>query len=488
MPAFVPQYQYDVFISYAQVAEKKWVPGFRAKLQEHLDRELHQDKATSIFWDRQELAGDSPLTPTITQALSNAATLLIVLSKAYLDRPWCRRECESFFNAVGTSSQRAFMVLLEDVPREKYPPELQALEVPGFTFWEQHPQIDRPVTRPLPLDGDLFDGRMRDLAALVAARLNALKTARPSVGATRSRLAGAKVFLADGVLGPPANLEEARSAVRNWLTDQSAVVLPEESGSLYEAFYADRTQCAATVAQLVKEATVFVQLLGRKGDDEGYESWLCERAVGAGKLPGRDLLMWSSMSLTADSINSETHRALVFGARYQVISCDRSAFQPILAKHIEDIDREREAQRRVSKLSVEDGETTQENGPMLTVLVDYAAQDELLIQNLRRQLVKYNVPYEPAIDAQDFYEMVQSGKFAGVTFTFGACPEEWAKERLKATRPFRLGDRAGKRLCVGVYRDNSDRCLPGTSGMDVIIDGDPISMARFVEKLLEVAQ
>ena len=109
MPAFVLQYQYDVFISYAHVAEKEWVRGFREKLQEHLDRELQQDKAAAIFWDRQELAGDSPLTAEITQALSSTATLLIMLSKAYLDRYWCRLERESFLNAVGTGSRRTFL-------------------------------------------------------------------------------------------------------------------------------------------------------------------------------------------------------------------------------------------------------------------------------------------------------------------------------------------------------------------------------------------
>jgi hypothetical protein len=495
MPAFVPQCQYDVFISYAQVAEKEWVWGFCEKLQEHLDRELHQDKAASIFWDRNELAGDSPLTAEITQALSNTATLLIVLSKAYLDRPWCRRERESFFNEVGTSSRRAFVVLLEDVPKEEHPPEIQALEVLGFKFWEQHPESDRPgVNRPLPLNGDPFDGKIRELAVAVAARLNEFKKDRPKevqpVGVTRSRLTGAKVFLADGVSGPPAkDLEEARSAVRNWLTEQRAVVLPEEKGSLYEAFYDNQAQCEATFDKLVKEATVFVQLLGRKGDDEGYESWLCERAEAAGKVPGKDLLLWRSKSLTADSINSKKHRDLVFSEQLQVISCDLSAFRPLLAKHIQDIDREREVQRRLSKLSMEDRGTAKANRSMVIVLVDYAKQDELLIQNLRKQLTHYNVQYEPAMNARDFCEMLQSSEFSGVTFTFGdSCPEEWAIERLKATRPFRLGNRAVKRLCVGVYRDNSDRDLPGTSGMDVIIDGDPKSMAQFVEKLREVAK
>lgn len=53
--AYVPGFDQDIFISYAQVAEKEWVRGFREKLQEHLDRELHQEKAASIFWDRNEI-------------------------------------------------------------------------------------------------------------------------------------------------------------------------------------------------------------------------------------------------------------------------------------------------------------------------------------------------------------------------------------------------------------------------------------------------
>ena len=437
MPAFVPQYQYDVFISYAQVAEKEWVRGFREKLQEHLDRELHQDKAAAIFWDRQELAGDSPLTAEITQALSSTVTLLIVLSKAYLDRSWCRLERESFFTAAGTSSRRAFVVLLEDVPKETHPPEIQALEVLGFQFWEQHPQIDQPgINRPLPLNGELFDGRIRELAAAVAARLNDFKQNRAQevqpVGATRSKLAGAKVFLADGVSGPPAKgLEEARSAVRNWLTEQQTVVLPEQSGALYEAFYDDRTQCGATVDQLVKEATIFVQLLGRKGDDEGYESWLCERAAAAGKVPGKDLLLWRSMSLTEGSITSAEHRALVFGEQYQVISCDLSAFQPLLAERIEAV-----AIAQTLRASADATPGAPQPPTRGLVLVDNDDRDAPLADQLRLALERNGIGYHSVFnDFNEFSQMALHDTVDGVVFTFGDCEPQWAHKHYQATRP-----------------------------------------------------
>jgi hypothetical protein len=59
--AYVPRFDHDIFISYAQVAENDWVLGFREKLQGHLGCELHQDKAASIFWDRNESDEDSPI-------------------------------------------------------------------------------------------------------------------------------------------------------------------------------------------------------------------------------------------------------------------------------------------------------------------------------------------------------------------------------------------------------------------------------------------
>lgn len=487
MPAYVPSFQYDVFLSYAQVIAPKWVEGFRQKLQEQLDQELHEKGACSIFWDLQELDGDSPLSAEITQALSNTATLVIVLSRAYRDRPWCRKECEYFLTLAGPSSRRIFVVLIEDIPPDQRPPKIQALDVLGFDFFEQHPESKKPgITRPLPHEEAKFDARLRELAKSIAERLTDLKQAPPSgtarIAHGQSRMAGAKVFLADGVSGHPLvkDLEADRAAVRTWLTDRGVIVLPERAGSLFDDFYQDRKRCEATVSELLAQAAVFVQLLGKKGDDEGYETWLCVRAQAAGKVPDKDLLLWRAKSLTQDNVKGEAHRELVFGER--VVSCDlRVEFLPHLEKLVTDAELAREAARRASANPA--GGTPGEAGdkPRIRVLVDAAAEDRELIERLRKQLRENGLEYEPALSEQDFLEM--ASQFAGIAFTFGGCSEDWVKTRLRATRPFRLNDESSKPPRVGVYRAATERELPGTSGMDVIVDGDPTSLAQYVKRI-----
>jgi hypothetical protein len=339
----------------------------------------------------------------------------------------------------------------------------------------------------LPLDGVSFDARIRELAGRVAKCLNDLKKKRsqeaPPVGVVRSRLAGTKVFLADGVSGPPAkDLVEARSTARNWLTDQGAVVLPEENGSLYEAFYVDRTQCEATVDQLVKEATIFVQLLGRKGDEEDYESWLCERAKAAGKIPGKDLLLWRSMSLTADSITNEKHRVLVFNEQYHIISCDLSAFLPLLAKYIEDVEITRTLRAAVDSTS---GVTQPPTCGL--VLVDNDDRDASLADQLRLDLERNGIGYYSVFDFDEFSQMALNDTVDGVVFIFGDCESQWAHKHYQATRPLWLNKKSRPR--IGVLRGRSDRpLLTNVDSIFIINANNSADIEAFAQRVREVAK
>jgi hypothetical protein len=485
MPAFVPQCQYDVFISYAQVAEKGWIPGFVKKLQEYLDQELGNIEAASIFWDLTELDGASALTPEITQALSESATLLIVLSKAYLDRPWCKLERECFFNDVRRGSKNAFVILIEDIKREERPPEIRAMDVLGFPFWEPHPASkNKKVTWPLPLNEVLFDGKIRELAIAVTKRLKALKAdiekENQSTGANRLKLTGAKVFIADGIFGPPAkDLEEARSDIRNWLKDQGVVVLPEKNGSLYETFYDNREKCEALTEELLKEAGIFVQLLGRTGDPDNYESWLYEHAHAAGKLPGKDLLLWRSNTLTKDNINNETYRALVFSEQNQVISCDLSEFQHLLAKYIEN-----EKIARTLSAGVITGASDSETRGL--ILVDNDDGDTELADQLRKSLEHHKIGYYSVFnDFNEFSQMAINDTVDGIAFTFGKCEQNWAHKRYQVTRPLWLNKK--KRPCIAVLRGEPDRALPtNSSSIYVMNANDPANIETFIQLVLAV--
>lgn len=485
MPAFVPQCQYDVFISYAQVVEEDWVKGFYEKLQKHLDRELGNSGAASIFWDRAELTGASLLTPEITQALSGTATLLIVLSRAYLDRQWCKLERECFLNDKRRSGNNAFVMLIEDVKLEDRPSEIQSMDVLGFEFWEHPSEIEnKKVTRPLPLNGSLFDARIRVLAMEVANRLKALEKASPkinhTVGASLSKLSGAKVFLADGLSGPPVkDLEEARSDIRNWLTDQGVVVLPDKNVSLYETFYDNPAQCKALTEELLNEAGIFVQLLGRFGDPKNYESWLFEHAQAAGKLPGKDLLLWRSRSLTEDNINNETHRAFVFNVQNQVISCDLCEFRNELAKYIENI----EISRTLTAAASSGASDSETRG---LVLVDNDEGDSELADQLRKSLEHHKIGYYSVFnDFNEFSQMAINDTVDAIAFTFGKCEQNWAHKRYQVTRPLWLNKK--KRPCIAVLRGEPDRALPtNSSSIYVINANDSANIETFVQLVLAV--
>jgi hypothetical protein len=265
--------------------------------------------------------------------------------------------------------------------------------------------------------------------------------------------------------------------------DQGAVVLPKESGSIYETFYVDRAQCEATLEELLIDATIVVQLLGRTGDSESYESWLCEHAKAAGKVPGKDLLLWRSISLTADSIKSEKHRDLVFSEQYQVISCDLSQFEPILAKHIKDVEIERTL--RDAAALTRGARQPQTRG---LVLVDNDDRDAPLADQLRLALERHGIGYYSVFnDFNEFSQMALNETVDGVAFTFGDCEPQWAHKHYQATRVLWLNKRS--RPLIGVLRGRSDRALPtNVDAIFVMNANNPADIETFVHRVREMAQ
>jgi hypothetical protein len=75
--AYVPDYDHDVFVSYARLddqGESAWV----SNLVRHLDTEMRQRLGTKDLriWIDHRLDGNNPLTPEIMGAIRQSATLL----------------------------------------------------------------------------------------------------------------------------------------------------------------------------------------------------------------------------------------------------------------------------------------------------------------------------------------------------------------------------------------------------------------------------
>jgi hypothetical protein len=96
--AYVPGFEYDVFISYASDEADSRLEGFVQELRLYLRRELGKEfSERGVFFDRQELN----LTPVewkhkLRQSARSAAILLPILTPTYASSDYCAKEWEWF--------------------------------------------------------------------------------------------------------------------------------------------------------------------------------------------------------------------------------------------------------------------------------------------------------------------------------------------------------------------------------------------------------
>jgi hypothetical protein len=222
---------------------------------------------------------------------------------------------------------------------------------------------------------------------------------------------------------------------------------------------------------------LFVQLLGKQGDADGFERALLERALAAGKAHGRDLIQWRAKELSPETIRDPDHRAFVFGP--DVISCDRDAeLKPLIRERLEQIEREQQAAAKLTGAAAG------------RVLVDADDVDAGLRDQLIQELsARNNVDYHYALnDLEEFQESALSEQFDGFIVTFGACDLKWLGQRFKSIRTLWL--RSSPRPRIGVYRapgNNSPLPTRMKSFHDISSDA-PDSLEQFISRVLEVAQ
>lgn len=141
--AYVPGYEYDVFISYAHVddtpdagCETGWVTELVAGLRRQLAQNLGRE---AIVWMDQERRGNEP-TSEILNRVSRSAVIIPILSPGYLTSEWCQRELECFYHELTERdatrpNTRVFPVFTREVKLAERPLKLQPL--PGYRFWSQ---------------------------------------------------------------------------------------------------------------------------------------------------------------------------------------------------------------------------------------------------------------------------------------------------------------------------------------------------------------
>jgi hypothetical protein len=129
----------SIFVSYArddnsvspELARSK---GFVSALIDHLDyvfkKQGHPKPA--IWWDQQQIDKADRFDPLLKQAIKKASLLLVVMSRNWLSRPWCREELKLFAERENCH-EHIVLVRWNHVSQDEHPEQLQ--NVQGYDFF-----------------------------------------------------------------------------------------------------------------------------------------------------------------------------------------------------------------------------------------------------------------------------------------------------------------------------------------------------------------
>ena len=304
--------QKQVFISYSRPDDacfgkgsRGWVTTFADNLEKLL-RQQPGGRAFKVWMDHQ-LQPEKSLKPGLSEALTQAAALMTVLSPTWQDSDWCRGELDHYLNRFGgRTDERVFFSEFLPAARDQLPLAVQGL-VP-VAFWEQPRENAAPMTLgfPVPDDGDrLYWNLLRELAHAIGRRL-----ARDAGDAGEAPKR--KVWIAT----PTDDLRSLVLDLAGFLRQAGCEVIDTEDAT-YTRRGADaeaELRLALTDADLLLQC--FGPLPGRVFSDvnESITALQLRVAREVASARGKPLLTWRSPDLALDGINDATYRGLLTGA------------------------------------------------------------------------------------------------------------------------------------------------------------------------------
>jgi hypothetical protein len=449
--AYLPSFEYDIFISYAHVDNatrkglKGWVAQFHEELALRLDKRLGRIGEAKVWWD-DRLGGSYVFDQTIKRAVSRAAIFLAMTSEGYLASDYCREELDWFCGKAERERPGLFVadrarvlnVLLDDIPHQRWPARYGGTN--GFHFY------DSELDEPLEVGSKEFRVQLARLTSEVCEILEAMNGAPPEPPGPGPDGAF-KVFIAD----TSSSLKNVRQRVQNELQQVRGVSIVGRVPPPYPA-----AEHEEEVREQVSAADLCVHLLdatpGREIEDQPEKSYL-ERQAELSLELARERFVWVPTDLRMEQVEDEAHRGLLrrlegvtdagdAGARageggaggdgeliarpagdnYKFVRGLSSAVARDLVGHIEFLKKKRAAQ-------------TGENGVVRRALLDTHVKDQRHVLELSGFLAEHQiVPLinfdedTPRKSIESYEDQLRRANLLIVVY--GGVPPEWVRERL----------------------------------------------------------
>ncbi|MCI0387864.1 MAG: toll/interleukin-1 receptor domain-containing protein [Acidobacteria bacterium] len=472
-------YQYDGFVSYAHVdnapfedSKEGWVTTLVSKLKVELARKLGRSDVS--LWMDYQLAGNTPLTPTIMEAIRNSSTLIVVVSEAYLASEWCRREREAFLRLVRervNAGSSVFLVECDKIERKNLPAEFG--DIIGYRFWTQVREGEPAQTLGWPtlkMDDNqsvrLYFDRLNKLSYELAAEIKRQRqTVYSNLDASNTQ-AGPMIFLAEVT----DDLDALREDVRSYLLQAGFQVAPktwyprDDPKTYQQAVDRDLAQCK-----------LFVQLLshvvGKKppGSTIGYARLQYERARHAVK----PILQWRSRELNFNGVVDEDHQQLLESDT--VRACGLVEFKSAIVAEA----------RRASLAPQPPGNNY--------VFVNTNSEDRRLADELSVILSSHGIWSELPIEQGDPSEIRRDleeslSECDGIIIVYGRAPVTWVRAQLRQGRKI-FGHRERPLHCLAlcevppVPKDEIGSRAPNMITIDCGSGLNEKALLEFIERL-----
>jgi hypothetical protein len=265
-----------IFMSYAHDDDLILSPdpdelGFVTFLDQQLRLKLRDLGArhANVWRDRRRIGQGDQFADIIDDGLKRAELLVVVMSPNWMERPYCRKEFETFLSlrkAAGVTNPATRMLVVGKgyVDRAARPPELQGQE--GFLFYSRDDENDVSAVTPFFSRGQCnkrFYAELDDLATGLQQRVTQILSGAPASEPppqTPPIVApnGRTIFLAK----PASDMKAAYIRLVTELEGKGFTVAPDPSADMPR----DNT-AEAFVTDALTKAEVFVHLVG---DSDGF--------------------------------------------------------------------------------------------------------------------------------------------------------------------------------------------------------------------------
>jgi hypothetical protein len=312
--AYLPNYRWDLFISYAHKDERNfppgWVSGFVGDLRMAIENGL--SRPLEIFFDQAEQKAYNTIESILSEVRSSAL-LVVLATPSWIKSDWCGRELKEFLSTRADTTR--VMVA------ELHPPEGELAFPPTLPDNMRKEFYTRAGPKAVPLLMERGEREyqicIQTLAEDIRCRLLSLaREDRPQVVRADAAAAPAVAAVPEGahsvlIAACTADVADESDAVSDYLASQGIAVLRPA-----EPLPSSREQFETEFGAMLDRADVYIHLLGRKkGSASALGSSFTEVQLAMAEARGIETFLWLPDELDPHRIQDEEYRGILLRAR-----------------------------------------------------------------------------------------------------------------------------------------------------------------------------